>query len=152
GSGSLLLGAAQGFIAASSAGRGPDCPRLYAIQAAGCAPLADAFAHGLADIDQNRQWTSTIAEGIATAWPLRSARLLQLVRESGGAVICVSDEEIRDGQETLGRIGLCIEPTAAAAVAGLRALRANGAVGVEELAVLSLTGSGQKTLAAKVLR
>src|SRR5262249_22470931 len=127
------------------------CPRLYAIQAARCAPLADAFARGLADIDQDRQWTGTIAEGIATARPLRSARLLQRVRESGGAVICVSDEEIRDGQQALGRLGLCIEPTAAAAVAGLRALRGRGAIGADELAVLSLTGSGQKTLVAEAL-
>jgi threonine synthase len=152
GSGSLLLGAAHSFRAASSANGGTKYPRLYGVQADGCAPLAHAFERGLTEVDESKQWSTTIAEGIATPRPLRSARLLEAVRVSRGAVVSVGDEAIDDARKLLGQLGLCVEPTAAAAIAGLRLLRAAGEVGVDELAVVPLTGSGQKTLTAEAMR
>jgi threonine synthase len=147
GSGSLLLGAARGFSALSAA-TGSSRPRFYAIQASRCAPLADAFARGLSSIDTDHAWERSVAEGIATARPLRSEQLLDTVRASGGAFVAITDEEIESARNELLRTGLCVEPTGAAAVAGVKRLRANGILHADEAVVSALTGSGQKFIAS----
>ena len=53
-----------------------------------------------------------------------------------------------DAVRGLARRGLYVEPTAAAAAAGLTRLQASGAVRPEETTVLVLTGSGLKASAA----
>jgi threonine synthase len=148
GSGSLLLGAARGFTHLADGKPSATVPRLYAIQAANCAPLADAFERRLGDIDATRGWARTVAEGIATESPLRSKRLLEAVRKSGGSFIAVGDEAIEQAQEQLAHRGLCVEPTAGAALAGFRVLQAMSAFAPEETVIVSLTGSGQKYVAS----
>jgi threonine synthase len=68
--------------------------------------------------------------------------VLAAVRSSGGAIVSVSDDEIREAQATLARSGLFVEPTSAAAIAGLPHLADR--IGPDETAVVPLTGSGLK--------
>jgi threonine synthase len=91
---------------------------IIAVQAAGCAPVAEAFAAGRdhveAVIDQG-----TIAAGIAIAEPVRGDEILAVVRASGGSFVTVTDEEITAAASELAGQGFVVEPTAAAPAAAL---------------------------------
>ncbi len=142
GQGNLLLGAYRGFNDLLAAGLIEKPPRLFAIQAAPCAPLYEAYQRGLDDafpIEKNE----TIAEGISSARPVRGRQILAAVRETGGAALAVSDEATLRARDQLARRGLYIEPTSAVAIAALPQLR--GPIGPEEITVIPLTGSGLKS-------
>ncbi len=144
GQGNLLLGAYRGFHDLLMAGLIKKPPRLFAIQAAPCAPLYEAYKRGLDDafpIEKNE----TVAEGISTARPVRGRQILAAVRETGGAVLAVSDEETLRARDELARRGLYVEPTSAVAIAALLQLR--GLIGPEEITIVPLTGSGLKSQA-----
>lgn len=67
------------------------------------------------------------------------------VRESGGAMINVSDDAILDAMRYTGRLaGIFAEPAAATAVAGLRKAAAEGIVARRAAAVALITGNGLK--------
>jgi threonine synthase len=118
GNGTLIIGCYLGFLDLLEAGIISTMPKLIAIQAANCAPLADAFAHG-----ENHYSTvvtqPTLAEGIAIAKPIRGSQLLEYVRKTNGMFITVSENEIKLAWKTCASAGFYIEPTSAATIAGL---------------------------------
>jgi threonine synthase len=118
GNGTLLLGAYYGFQDLLRAGLIERLPRILAIQAEGCAPLAQAFARG-DEVAAPVVNMGTEAEGIAIAAPARSRQILAAVRETGGLIISVSDAAIEAARDHLARRGFYVEPTAAAPYAGL---------------------------------
>ncbi|MBN1642377.1 MAG: threonine synthase [Anaerolineae bacterium] len=141
GNGTLLLGAAIGFRELRAAGVIERLPALIGVQAEACAPLSNAWRQGI-DAPAPIASSATLAEGIAIADPVRGAQILRAVRESGGAFLEVSEEEIRAALADLCRRGFYVEPTAAVAVAGTRAfLRQHGDC---ETVVSTLTGHGLK--------
>jgi threonine synthase len=71
--------------------------------------------------------------------------VLSAVRSTGGGVAAVTEEEIVAALGTLARQGLYVEPTSAAAAAGLTQLIASGAVRRDESTVLLLTGYALKS-------
>ncbi len=117
GNGTILLGAYYGFQDLLRAGLIGRLPRILAVQAEGCAPLAQAFERG-EDEAAPVVNTGTEAEGIAIAAPARSRQILAAVRETGGVIIAVSDAAIERSQMYLAERGLYVEPTAAAPYAG----------------------------------
>ena len=143
GYGSNVLGADRGFGELVRAGEIARGPRIFGVQAARCAPYAAAFRAG-ADHLVPTEVGPTVAEGIATSKPTRVAEVLRAVRESGGAVVAVEEDEIVDALGALARRGLYVEPTSAAAAAGLHRLLESGAIRPGETTVLVLTGSGLK--------
>jgi threonine synthase len=70
--------------------------------------------------------------------------VLAAVRDSGGSIVAVSEEDIVAALGALARSGLYVEPTSAAAAAGLSQLIRSGAIRREEATVMVLTGSGLK--------
>ena len=88
--------------------------------------------------------TPTIAEGIASSKPTRVVEALKAVRDSGGGIVAVSEDEIVAALGTLARKGFYVESTSAAAAAGLTQLLASGAIKPNESTVLVLTGTGLK--------
>ena len=146
GQGNLLLGAYRGFHDLLTAGLIEKPPRLFAIQAEPCAPLYEAFQRGLDDAFPIEK-SETIAEGISSARPVRGRQILAAVRETGGAVLAASDEATLRARDELALRGLYVEPTSAVAIAALRQLR--GLIGLEEITVVPLTGSGLKSQATK---
>lgn len=143
GYGSNVLGCLRGFEELLRNGEIDRLPRIYGVQAANCAPYAAAWAAGSDSLVDTRV-EPTIAEGIASSKPTRVKEVLQGVRASGGAIIAVSESQIVDALRELARKGLYVEPTSAAAAAGLTQLLASGAVSPGEKTVLVLTGSGLK--------
>lgn len=147
GNGTLLLGAAIGFHELHEAGVIGRIPKICAVQASNCAPLAAAFFAG-SDEAIRADPSETLAEGIAIANPIRARQILQAVRESQGKFITVSETEIRDTLIEMGESGYFIEPTAAATIAGAKVLARE--VPGEAALVTTFTGHGLK--AAEKLR
>ena len=147
GYGSSVLGCDRGFGELLRRGEIGTRPRLFGVQAANCAPYHAAFRAGVEHLVPTTI-APTVAEGIASAKPTRVAEVLRAVRESGGTVVAVDEAEIVEALRDLARRGLYVEPTAAAAAAGLGRLQASGAIRPGETTVLVLTGSGLKASAA----
>jgi threonine synthase len=146
GYGSNVLGAERGFDELWRAGEIARRPRLFGVQAASCAPYAAAFREGVEHLVPIPV-RPTVAEGIATPRPTRVAEVLRAVRETGGTIVAVEETEIVRALRELARRGLYVEPTSAAAAAGLSRLLASGVIRPQEHTVLVLTGSGLKASA-----
>ncbi len=144
GFGSLVLGAWMGFRELAEAGATRMIPRIIAVQAESCAPVAVAFRERLDGVPGVVS-QGTIAEGIACPKPVRGPQIMEALRGSTGEVVAVSEEEIGDACLDLASIGFYVEPSGAVAAAGLRRAVDTGAVKEEETVVVVLTGSGLKT-------
>lgn len=143
GNGTLLLGAALGFGELRAAGRIADVPRLIGVQAAACAPLVAAWTNDRRD-PAAIQHRPTLAEGIAIAEPARGRQILAAVRDSQGFLVSVDELEIAAAHARLARAGFYVEPTAAAAFAGL--LRALPEIPAHATVATVLTGHGLKSV------
>ncbi len=133
GNGTLLIGASLGFAELVTAGVAERSPRLVAVQAARCAPLA--VGAGTAQLGP------TVAEGIAIAEPPRREQMLAAIAASGGTVLTADDDEIMAAKAELAGRGIDVEPTAAAAYAAWRSWPGAEAAG---RTVVALTGAGLK--------
>jgi threonine synthase len=144
GNGTLLLGVHRGFRRLQEAGLIEHEPRLFAVQAEACSPIAQAF-HRRSDRAEQVAVAPTIAGGIAIAQPARGTEILSAIRASGGAALAVGDQEIGDARNQLARRGFYVEGTAAAAAAGVAHLphRATEQE-AEDPTVVLLTGHGLK--------
>ena len=143
GYGANVLGCDHGFHELAARGEVGRMPRIFGVQAANCAPYFNAFASGGESLVPTAV-EPTIAEGIASSKPTRVREVLRAVRGSGGTIVAVSEAEIVAALGKLARQGLYVEPTSAAAAAGLSQLVASGAVAPGQTTVLVLTGSGLK--------
>ena len=143
GNGSLLIGAYKGFDELQRGGIIEAMPRLYAVQARAVMPLAAAFADDSAP--PLSDGSVTIAGGISVANPPRLKQSIEVLRNSGGTAVAVSDADIARWHALLARKeGIFAEPTAAAAFAGLELLVKRGAIRPSELTLLPVTGFGLK--------
>jgi len=123
--------------------RGP-LPRVFAVQAEGCAPVVQAFADGA---ETTRAWPdpATHAAGLRVPSPFAGRQMLRILRDTGGGAVAVGEDAIREAQGRLARLeGVWTAPEAAALVAALVALRDGGAVAADARVVLVLTGAGIK--------
>jgi threonine synthase len=143
GYGANVLGCDRGFSELLRNGEIGRMPRLYGIQAANCAPYYAAFDAGVEHFVP-APVIPTIAEGIASSKPTRMREVLAPVRGSGGEIVAVTENEIISALGALAKKGFYVEPTSAAAAAGLSRLIARGTVRKGESIVLVLTGSGLK--------
>ncbi|MBI2080946.1 MAG: pyridoxal-phosphate dependent enzyme [candidate division NC10 bacterium] len=143
GHGTLLLGCWWGFGDLVRWGYLTRAPRLIAVQAARCAPLAAGWAGR-----EPEPPAQTMAEGIAIAAPVRLPQMLRAVRETRGAVLAVPEEAIAAAWRRAAAAGLYVEPTAAVPLAGLSAAVAAGLCRAGERIVVPLTGSGLKAAGA----
>ncbi len=139
GNGTLVLGLYLGFKELSEAGLISRMPRLVAVQAQACAPLARAYAVGAASPVPIEK-SATAADGIAVAQPIRGPQILEAVRRTGGSVLSVDEFEIFRALTELHHSGFYVEPTSAVALAGFRRLPHEG----DEKTVIVLTGHGLK--------
>lgn len=147
GYGSNLLGCHVGFSELLRRGLIGRMPRLYAVQAARCAPLHAAFEAG-ADGPVPCEIGPTLAEGIASAKPVRLGAALDALRGSGGGTVAVTEAEIAPGLIALARRGFFVEPTSATVAPALDRLFGDGRIRDGETVVAVLTGSGLKAAQA----
>jgi threonine synthase len=138
GYGSNILGLERGFDELMRRGEINRMPRLFAVQAANCA----AFAAAWNGVDFAPQ--PTIADGIATVKPVRTAEVLAALRRSHGGVVAAPESEIAPALVRLGRLGLYVEPTSATVGAALSRLLTDGTIRPGETTVAVITGHGLK--------
>ena len=143
GYGSNVCGCERGFAELVRRGEIERMPRLFGVQAANCAPIYAAFKAGAQDLVPT-DVTATVAEGIASSRPTRTREILRGIRETGGSVVAVSEDEIVAALGALARQGIYVEPTSAAAAAGLAQLLQQGVITPDQTTVLVLTGTGLK--------
>ncbi|HET9692163.1 MAG TPA: threonine synthase [Acidimicrobiales bacterium] len=148
-SGSQLTKIAKGFKELRQVGLlddGPDV-RISGAQAAGCSPVATAFAEGSDAVRPVRP--STIAKSLAIGNPADGVYALDAVRSSGGAFAAVSDEEVVEGIRLLARTeGIFAETAGGVTIASLKRLAEQGVVRPDERVVAYVTGNGLKTVDA----
>jgi len=119
-------------------------PKMIAVQAEGCAPIVKAFEENepRSKFFENAH---TVAAGLRVPKALGDFLVLQGVRESGGAAVAVSDDEMLDaGIQLASDEGIYAAPEGAACVAALRKLLASGLLKSSDRIVLYNTGSGLK--------
>lgn len=145
GQGSNVMGCHIGFSELLARGEIEEIPRIYGIQAANAAPYYAAYALG-SDEPMMISPAPTIADGIASARPIRFREVMDAMRSTGGACLAVSEAEIIDALRAFLSKGFFIEPTTAAAGAGLSQLLAEGRVHRDERIVVVLTGTGLKAV------
>ena len=148
-SGSQLTKIHKGFAELHKVGLLAEEPhvRVSGAQAAGCAPVATAFAEGSDHVRPVRP--KTIAKSLAIGNPADGFYALDVVRSTGGAVGAVTDEEIVEGIRLLARTeGIFAETAGGVTIATLAKLAASGVVRADERVVAYVTGIGLKTIDA----
>jgi len=119
-------------------------PRMVAVQSEGCAPIVRAHAEGK---QRCEPWQSarTVADGIRVPAAIGDFLILQILRESEGTALSVSDDQLLAGAQKLARAeGISACPEGGAALAALEKLKADGWLQNGERVVLFNTGSGLK--------
>lgn len=126
GAGPMLDGIMSGARRLKAANLIADLPVPVGVQAAGCAPIAEAFAKGAQTVEA---WSGPVA-GIAGSindplrgYPQDGTRTLTIIRDSRGMALQVADDDIRGAMRDLGSLeGIAAEPASATPLAALRAL------------------------------
>ncbi len=97
GGGTGLIGMWKAFEELETMGFiGPERPRMYAVQAEGCAPIVKAFTEGRDDAPMWENAT-THAHGLRVPKAIGDFLMLRALRESHGAGVMVSEQEIIQG-------------------------------------------------------
>jgi len=150
-SGSQLTKVKKGFQELVKVGLLPEGSevRISGAQAAGCSPVATAFAEGSDHVRPVKP--STIAKSLAIGNPADGWYALKAVRESGGSFAAVTDEEVVEGIRLLARTeGIFAETAGGVTIASLARLVSEGVVRPDERVVALVTGHGLKTVEALV--
>jgi threonine synthase len=119
-------------------------PKMIAIQAAGCAPVARAYNENQ---PVSRMWenAATFASGLRVPKPYGDYLILDIVRESHGTVVALSDEQIFASlRDWASEEGILLSPEGAAATAAYDHLLSTGFLSPSDKVVLFNTGSGNK--------
>lgn len=119
-------------------------PRMVAVQAENCMPLVDTYL-GRQPNAQQYVGKPTIANGLAVPRPIGEPLMLQVLAESNGTALSITEEEMIQGLQELGRFeGLFVAPEGAAVWKAAQKLLSTGYIHREEQVLLLNTGSGQK--------
>ncbi len=147
-SGSQLTKVAKGFAELATVGLiEPATPRISGAQAAGCAPVATAFATGADAIAPVKP--RTIAKSLSIGNPADGWYALETIRRSGGSCAAVTDDEVLEGIRLLARTeGIFAETAGGVTIATLAKLAAAGQIRSDERVVALVTGHGLKTVEA----
>ena len=143
GGGTGLIGMWKGFGELMRAGWvSGSLPRMYSVQAAGCAPVVQAFRAGAAGCTP---WSDprTIAAGLRVPSPLGDRLMLAVLRQSGGEAVAVADAQLAAAAQELQMLeGIDASPEGGATLAAALELKARGVVKPDERVVLFNTGAG----------
>ncbi len=122
-------------------------PRLIGVQAEESNYLFEAWKNSEDVLTKTPVSGVTIADSISAGLPRDRIKALAAVRETKGAYIWISDEEVLSAIPELARgTGVFAEPAGAAAYAGLVKAVADGSVKPDERVVVLNTGSGLKDI------
>lgn len=119
-------------------------PKMFAVQAEGCAPMVRAFEQGV-EFAERWEDAHTIAMGIRVPRAVGDFLILRAVRESGGAALAVSDAAIAAAVRDVARDdGLLLCPEGGATLAAYQRALDEGLIGRDDRALLFNCASGLK--------
>jgi threonine synthase len=147
-SGSQLTKVHKAFRELVDLGLVDDKPvKIFGAQATGCSPVSEAFREGWDVVRPQRP--DTIAKSLAIGNPADGIYVLDICRQTGGAVADISDDEVREGIVLLARTeGIFTETAGGTTVGVLKKLVETGQLDPELETVVINTGHGLKTLDA----
>jgi len=145
GDGCIMGGVWKGFHDLLHMQRIRSMPQMMGIQAQG----SDVLCTALDTLREPRAIVAdTVADSISVGTPRAAAQALRAIRNSQGAGIRVSDQEILDAMRILARdTGIFAEPAGSAAIAGLIKAAHEGRIEPDERVVAIVTGNGLKDVA-----
>jgi threonine synthase len=147
GDGCIIGGVHKGFLDLMRLGWTTRMPRIYGVQSSASAALANAWREGRSVPEP--VVATTRADSISVNAPRDALKALAAVRDTGGEFVVVDDDAILAAILPLARLAAVFaEPAGAAALAGLQAVAARGAIGRDESVVVINTGNGLKDVAA----
>ena len=119
-------------------------PKMIAVQATGCAPVVRAFEEH-ANISEPWQNAATFASGLRVPKPYGDTIMLEILRESEGIAVALSDDEILTSiLDWAKNEGIFLSPEGAAATAAYDRLISTGFLSPADRIVLFNTGAGLK--------
>ena len=147
GGGTGLIGMWKAFDEIEALGWiGNKRPRMFAVQATGCAPIVRAFEAGEKNASEFPD-AHTIASGLRVPKAIGDFLMLDILRQSNGGAVAVDDKEMMQTARDVGaKEGLFVCPEGAACFAALKSLRLTGKVASGERVIIFNTGSGIKYL------
>ena len=145
GGGTGLIGMWKAFDELEALGLiGSKRPRMYAVQAEGCAPMVRAFERG-DEFAERWENAATVATGIRVPKAVGDFLILRAVRESGGAAIAVPEDEILKAVDDAARDdGFLLCPEGGAVLAAWRQALRRGLVERDERVLLFNCANGNK--------
>jgi threonine synthase len=122
GTGTLIWAIWKAFLELKKVNLIETLPKMIGVQAKGCAPVIDALAKDILDIEpvQNPE---TVASAISCPDPITGTGALLAMKNSAGTGIAVTDNEILEARKRLARYGIFAEPSGAVSLAGLLKLQ-----------------------------
>ncbi|HVF72798.1 MAG TPA: threonine synthase [Chthoniobacterales bacterium] len=147
GGGTGLIGMWKAFDEMETLGWiGSERPRMFTVQASGCAPIVRAFEAGekfAAEFEN----AHTAASGLRVPKAVGDFIMLDILRKSGGGAVTVHDDEMISATREVGAAeGLFVAPEGAACFVALKKLVGAGKIEKDERVVIFNTGSGIKYL------
>jgi threonine synthase len=145
GGGTGLIGMWKAFDELEALGLiGSKRPRMYSVQAEGCAPIVRAFERG-DEFAERWEHAATVATGIRVPKAVGDFLILRAVRESGGAGIAVPEEAILQAVDDAARDdGFLLCPEGGAVLAAWRKALSGGLVRSDERVLLFNCANGNK--------
>ena len=145
GGGTGLIGMWKAFDEMEQLGWiGSERPRMYSVQATGCAPMVRAFDAG-ATSAETWQGAYTYASGLRVPGAVGDFLILEAVRKSGGSALAVTDSAMETWVRHMGTdTGIFGAPEGGAVAAAAAELRTRGTLTADDEVVLFNTGSGLK--------
>ena len=145
-SGAMFTKLAKGFDELAAVGLIERRPvRFVGGQAAGCAPVATAWASG-SDVVEPVRTPDTIVRSLAIGNPADGAYVLELARQSGGSIEAIPDDVTAATIRDIARLeGIFTETAGGVTVAAVAAARRRGTIGPDDEVVALVTGNGLKT-------
>lgn len=145
GGGTGLIGMWKAFDELEALGWiGSKRPKMFAVQASGCAPMVKAFNDG---VEHAERWDNahTVAAGIRVPKAVGDFLILRAVRASGGHAIAVADRQILDAvKDAAEGDGLLMCPEGGATLAAYRYALDAGLITTSDKAILFNCASGLK--------
>ena len=145
GGGTGLIGMWKAFNELEELGWiGPERPKMFAVQATGCAPIVKAFDDG---VEHAERWENahTVAAGIRVPKAVGDFLILRAVRESGGRAMAVNDEQLEHAVLQTAKLdGLLLCPEGGATLAAYHDALAAGLVAHSDRAILFNCSTGLK--------
>ncbi len=142
GSGGLALGVYKGYKDLFEMGVIEKMPRIYGVQATGFTPVYEILHPNY----KAGKMCKVLADGIAVPDPPRKRQIANKIKETGGDVVVVDNDEIIRALRTLAKWGLFVEPTSATVLAAFEKMREKDVISMGERILMPLTGFGLKAI------